>query len=137
MRRSNVTSGILVVLALMGASPGSLEAQKRQRDLIKHDEIVATVTQDVDLLAAIQRMRPHFLENKGRTMGMAVINPIRIYIDRSEQPAEFLKATLAWDVEEVRYMSPSEAEGRYGGRANGGAIVIKLPKIKVKKDSTP
>jgi hypothetical protein len=56
-------------------------------------------------------------------------------VDRNEQPGlEFLKSTLAWDVEEVRYLSPSDAASRYGDRANGGAIVLKM--VKVKQTST-
>jgi hypothetical protein len=137
MRRSNVVmGGILVGLALLGASPRTLEAQKRQRDVIKHDEIVGAVTKEVDLHTAIQRLRPHFFENRARSFGAGTINPIRVYIDRNEQAVETLKSTLAWDVEEVRYLSPSEAEGRYGGKANGGAIVIKYLKIKEQKTDT-
>lgn len=140
MRRWNVvTSWILVVLALI-AVPASLDAQKRSRDVIKRDEIVAAVTKDIDLYTAIQRLRPHFFEGSKvpRSMGMGMVNPLRIYFERNEQPFEILRSTLAWDADEVRYLPPSEAEGRFGGKANGGAILIKIDlKIREKKDTVP
>lgn len=128
---------LTVAAGFVALSPGRADAQKRSRDLIKREEIVASIREDQDLYTAIQRLRPHFVEAKGRSMGGSQANPIRVYIDRSEQPFEALRNTLAWDIEEARYLAPSEAVGRYGGRASSGAIVLKLVKVKEKKDSTP
>jgi hypothetical protein len=130
-------SGALLAIALVATFPGNAEAQKRSRDVIKREEIMKEVSKEVDLLAAIQRLRPHFLEGRGpRSFGGSMRNPLRFYFNRNEHTFEDLRVTMAWDVEEVRYLAPSEAEGRFGGHANGGAIVIKIDKKLAKKDST-
>jgi hypothetical protein len=122
---------LTVATGLLSLSPSVVGAQKRSRDVIKNEEILASVPKEQDLFSTIQRLRPHFLENRGRTMGMATINPIRVYVDRSEQAGiEFLRSTIAWDVDEVRFLSASDAAARYGDRANGGAIVLKMVKVK-------
>lgn len=136
--RSFVRVALTVAGGLLALSPSIAEAQKRSRDLIKREEILADIREDQDLLVAIQRLRPHFLEVKGRSMGGSQANPIRVYIGRAEQPLETLRNTIAWDVEEVRFLSASEAESRFGGRANSGAIVLKMfTKVKIQKDSPP
>ena len=130
---------LVVAAALVAGGPGRADAQKRSRDLIKHDEIIASVREDQDLYSAIQRLRPHFLQNPGRSaQNMSITNPIRVYVGRAEQPGfDFLRSQMAWDVEEVRYLSPSEAGGRFGDRANGGAIVVTLVKVKAEKMAPP
>jgi len=127
----------LLAIGILTMAPGGAGAQKRQRDLIKNEEFVASVTGDVSATVAIRRLRPHFFESKGvRSLGNGTLNPLRLFVDRSEQPLETLANYLAWDLDEARYLSPSEAGMRWGDRANGGAIVIKL-KRKEAKDSTP
>lgn len=128
----------LLAVGLLTMAPEGAAAQKRQRDLIKNEEFVAEVTSDVSAYNAIRRLRPHFFEAKGvRSLGNGTLNALRLFVDRSEQPIETLGNYYAWDLEEARFLPPSEAAMRYGDRANGGAIVLKLLKKPVKKDSTP
>ena len=129
---------VLSLAAIVAMPLTGIEAQKRSRDVIKNEEFVAQgIRPDQDLYTAIQRLRPHMLQNPARSYGGGRANPIRVYIGRAEQPGiETLKGTLALDVEEVRYHEPSDAIGRFGGNANGGAIVLKLAP-KMKKDSIP
>jgi hypothetical protein len=42
---------------------------------------------------------------------------------------------MASSVEDVRYLDPSQSENEYGITANGGAIVIKLSKVRSVPDS--
>jgi hypothetical protein len=133
-------SGVVLAFGFLMMAPDDASAQKRRRELIKNDEIKESITSDVNIYTAIRRLRPHFLESKGvRTLGNGVINPLRVYIERNETPFETLESILAWDVEEARYFTPSEAGDRYGDRANGGVILIKLIKAKdaPKKDPPP
>jgi hypothetical protein len=137
-----VRGGAVLAFGLLTMTPEDASAQKRRRELIKNEEFVATVTADVNLYTAIRRLRPHFFEARAvRTLGGGVVNPLRVYFERNEQPFEVLETVLAWDVEEARYFTPSEAGDRYGDRANGGVILVKMLKNKKsdapKKDSTP
>lgn len=131
-------AALCLVVAVV-ATPSGVEAQKRSRDVIKNEEFVAQgIRPDQDLFTVIQRLRPHMLQNPARSYGGGRSNPIRVYVGRNEQPGiETLKSTLALDVEEVRYHEPSDAIGRFGGNANGGAIVLKIATKMTKKDSLP
>ena len=130
---------VLGLAALVAMPLTGIEAQKRSRDVIKNEEFVSQgIRPDQDLYTVIQRLRPHMLQNPSRSVSGGRMNPIRVYIGRAEQAGlETLKGTLALDVEEVRYHEPSDAIGRFGGNANGGAIVIKLATKMPKKDSVP
>ena len=138
MRAFGVVS-VVLASSMIALAPENAEAQKRSRDLIKREEIVANMTKDQDLYTTIQRLRPHFFNGSGaRSMGGSMTNPVRIYLGNNELP-DFLalKNTLAYDVDEVRFLDPSASQNRYGNRANGGAIVIKMDLKLSKKDSTP
>lgn len=138
MRAFGVVSVVLVG-SMIALAPENAEAQKRSRDLIKREEIVANLSKDQDLYTAIQRLRPHFFQGSGaRSMGGSMTNPVRIYLGSNELPDfQALKGTLAYDVDEVRLLDASASQNRYGTRANGGAIVIKMDLKLPKRDSTP
>jgi hypothetical protein len=129
----------LLVASMVVAAP--VEAQKRQRDVIRNDEIMASPQKESDLLSAIRALRPQFLEPPKGTRSIAgtFINPIVVYFGPLRQPGvESLRNVMAYDAEEVRYLDPSQSENRYGITANGGAIVVKIQaRIAPKKDSTP
>lgn len=125
----SVKGGVTLAFGFLTLGADVASAQKRQREVLKNDEIVQSVTKDVSLYTAIRRLRPHFFETRGaRTIGNGVINPLAVYIGRNEQPIETLESILAWDVEEARYLPPSESANRFGDRANGGAVVVTLVK---------
>ena len=129
----------LLVASVVAASP--VEGQKRQRDVIKNDEIMASPQKESDLLTAIRALRPQFLEPPKGTRSIAgtFINPIVVYFGPLRQPGlEALRNVMAYDAEEVRYLDSSQSENRYGITANGGAIVVKIhAKIAPKNDPAP
>lgn len=129
--------GILALAALGLMGPGELQGQKRQRDLIRRDEILASSQKDVDLLKAIAALRPHFLEPpRGiRSFGGSAMAPLAIYVDRTRQSGrDALLLIPANTVAEVRYLEPAQSQNEYGMTANGGAIVVKL--YRADKDAT-
>ena len=132
---------IAVVAAATAVAVEPAAAQKRQRDLIKHEEIITSPQKEADLWAAIRALRPQFLEPpKGtRSISGTFIHPLVVYFGNVRQPGvDALRNIMAYDAEEVRYLDPSQAENRFGILANGGAIVVKLnPRIPAKKDSVP
>ena len=109
--------------------PGSVQAQKKQRDVITRQEILTSAQAEQDLFLAIRSLRPHFLAPpRGvRSMGAAPPAPTVLYVDGNKQ-GDFatLRMISARDVEEVRYMDPAKAEEEYGIGHSGGAILVKL-----------
>lgn len=128
-----------ILLAIALALPQVAHAQKPSRDRITRQEIDESAQKDADLYQVIRALRPHFLDlPKGvRSMGNADVQPVAVFVEkRQETGIDALKLIVPSTVEEVRYLSPSQSQNEYGNRANSGAVVVKLRKIPVKKDST-
>lgn len=147
---------LLAICSTLVAAPAvGQQAPKKERDLITHDELAEADAKFPDLFDAIKRLRPHFLaQNRGtRTMGVQpgassapmcnvvterncaqreiVQTPVPpvIYFDgmKSGDP-DALKGIRTGEVEEVRYLNPSQASMDYGLGHDGGAILVKRSK---------
>ena len=119
----------LVAIAAVAFAPSGALAQKKQRDVIARDEILKSAQKDVDLYAAIQVLRPHFLRapRGTRSLGGSYTSSLAVYIDKIRQPElDVLQQLKANTVAEVRYLDPSRSQNEYGITANGGAIIITL-----------
>ena len=138
-----LTAGALLLPSAM-AGQAAPKPPKRERDLIRREELTDADSKFPDLYQAIQRLRPNFLAvNRGiSTMGIRpgapgaprqvggslASNPV-IYIDgtRLGDP-DVLKGIRTGDVEEVKYMSPNQASSEFGLGHEGGAILVKIYK---------
>ena len=146
----------LAIAAL--AIPLAAQAQKppkKERNRISREELVQAAERATILYDAIRNLRPHFLQanNRGvRTTGIGSGNngdsrgamPVAgsggsaamnatptVYIDgvRSGE-LDMLKNINTSAVEEVRYLTPTEAENELGPRNEGGALLVKMFKDK-------
>jgi hypothetical protein len=122
----------VAALAFVGASmvvtPAHVLAQKKQRDLITREEILASAQKETDLYQAIRSLRPHFLEApRGiRTMGNTSAAPTMVYIDGTrESTLDALRGIMASTIAEVRYLDPAKAQNELGPTATGGAVMVK------------
>jgi hypothetical protein len=116
---------------VLGFTPGTAPAQKRQRDAITREELDNAVHRDHDLYRAVRALRPHFLAppRGNRTMGNTTVAPILLYVDGVQQgDVETLRMIRVADVEEVRYLEPSKAQIEYGPKNSSGAVLVKLRK---------
>jgi hypothetical protein len=121
-------TALLLAGSALAVAPGDAGAQKRQRDVISREEILASAQKDQDLYTAIRSLRPQFLEppRGTRTMGNSITNQILVVIDGSRETGlDALKSVPANSVEEVRYLDPTKSENEFGPTANSGALVVK------------
>jgi hypothetical protein len=146
IRRGEIGIGRMALLLLGAATvgvPGEALAQKKQRDLITREEVLASAQKDGDLHSAVRSLRPHFLQppRGKRTMGMgrdaagayvqgdAKMPDALLYVNDSPVgDISGLKQLLAADVYEVRYLDPAKAAERFGVDAAGGAVLVTLIK---------
>ena len=72
-----------------------------------------------DAYQAIQRLRPRWLQSRGG-------NSANVFVDGQERPGglEVLRGFPVADIDEMLYMSASEATTRYGTGHPNGLIVI-------------
>lgn len=73
---------------------------------------------DMDAFQAIERLRPRWLQSRAG-------DPVQLYVDGSRRGSAMdLRSMRTSDVEEMRYMSASDATTRYGTGHAGGAILV-------------
>ena len=122
---------IAAVLALATLTPDEASAQKRSRDRLTNEEILASAFKDKPLLDALRALKPHFVEppRGTRSIGGSFTQPLVIYVDGIKAPGGLLPhPIMPADIREVRYLDPTRSQNEYGITANGGALQIKLVK---------
>ena len=123
---------VLTTAASLVVSPSESLAQKRQRDVITREEILASALRTGDLHQAIRSLRPHFLTPaRGvRTFGNSIVEPLSVYLNGTrETGVDALRTIQADAVEEVRFLDPNKAGNELGLKASGGALMVKLYKV--------
>lgn len=126
----------LLVLGLL--LPGSVWAQnqgqpekkiKRQANLIVRAEIDKIANEATNAFDVVQRLRPQFLRTRGSTSlgGTGRTTPYaRVVVDgvpRGE--LDVLRQIPVMSIEEIQYLSGSDASIRFGTGYDGGAIVVR------------
>ena len=94
-------------------NPGSSSNRIVRADL---DALEGTL----DVYQAIERLRPRWLQTRGRVGSRPVL-----YVSGSRRgDLDDLKSMQAAEVEQMEYMSPSDATTRFGTGHSGGAILV-------------
>ena len=128
MKVVSIRALAIAAAACLVLMPAQAHAQKRQRDRIMREEIMASPHKELDLYQLIRNIRPHFLEApRGvRSGGYATVNPVVVYVDgKKDTGVDALKLMAAKDIEDVRYFEPTQSMSEFGPTANGGAVVVK------------
>ena len=126
---------LLALLALAACSSNSASkaaepaatpaATRASRDVITRAQIEATPSQDAYDL--VQRLRPEFLRERGVssiTRGRAL--PV-VYMDGVRRGGpEMLKTVRSNEIEEIRFISATDATTRWGSEHTAGAIELKM-----------
>lgn len=148
------STALTLLGGLLALIPSELVAQKKSRDLITQEDLLALGQPELSLFDAVRRLRPHFLEPPrgvrtlagtrttrgtegvglvgGGTVrsGSSGIAPTAVYVDGSKHVGlEALRTIVVRDVEEVRYLDPNKSQDEYGISVNGGAVAVKLRKL--------
>ena len=140
---------------LVAGRAAGQESPKKEHDLIAREELAQADAKFPDLFQAVLRLRPRFLaENRGiRTMGIQPGSSSRPMCNETREPncsqrgvrqtpvppvvyldgmklgdPDVLKGIRTGEVEEVRYMTPSQAAMEFGFGHDGGAILVKMHK---------
>lgn len=95
------------------------------REVLTASEIVAARVTDV--YQAVTQLRPEFLRRRPAAMPAAPFAPVPIAVYLDEMPfgnSESLRYIPLDRVRLVRYVSPSEANLKWGGSHAGGAILV-------------
>lgn len=129
---SRLTSALVVVFTLATSSLATSCARPRGNDIpgarstdvIYLDEIQGAKAQNA--LDAVRRLRPRFLQSRGQTSLLARRdeNPV-VYLDnRRYGDIESLRMIPTEGIFEIRYLSPNQAQQRWGMNHSAGVIHV-------------
>lgn len=132
--KSKIAVGVAFVVGL-GLAAAPAEAQRRDRDVITQEEILAakTFTNSYEM---VRSLRPQFLRPAsgprslgGATQGAAKVTVPVVYVDEVKfGDLDVLKNIRTEDVKEIRYLRSGEAQARWGLGHEAGAIMVALVK---------
>jgi hypothetical protein len=125
MLRHRLTVLIFLVLAAGCASAGGgTDGPRRERNRISPEELAEV--QDLALWDAVQRLRPMWLRPGGiRNSANPAGHYAHIFMDGSPYGSvESMRSIRVSDVDELRYVSATDATVRYGGQFQGGVILV-------------
>jgi hypothetical protein len=95
------------------------------REVLTAAEIVTSRV--TDLYQAVSQLRPEFLRRRPAAIPAAPYAPVSISVYLDDMPfgtAEALRHIPLDRVRLIRYLSPTEANLKYGGNHPGGAILV-------------
>ena len=134
MMRLTRRATVVLTLAVAGAcaSSGSAttqagsSARRGSSTTLTQEELAETRT--VNVYDAIQRLRPQWLTSSGVRRG-ATGDPTQVYLDSNRYGTiESLRGLSLGGVQEIRFLSASEATNRWGTGHTGGAILVIMSK---------
>jgi hypothetical protein len=101
-------------------------AARLQTDVITETELALPSVGDIDVLTAIKRLRPHFLNTRGAASARsATAVPVRTSIDGGAlTPVGNLSVIRVGEIREIRYLSPVDAAQRFGLMSGAGAVIV-------------
>jgi hypothetical protein len=113
----------LVAVACATGSGGS-EEPRRNRNLLTEEEMAPL--ESFTAWEAVQRLRPMWMRPGGiRNSANPAGHYPSVFVDGSPYgPMEILRTFRVTDLEEMRYISGSDATIRYGGDFQGGVILL-------------
>ena len=114
----------LTSTACAAASTSTRPVKSASRDVITAAEIVASHVTDV--YQAVLQLRPEFLRKRSPVAVQAYRTPsVVVYLDDLEfGGAESMRTIPLTQVRLIRYLSPTEADLRWGGKHPAGAIHV-------------
>jgi hypothetical protein len=121
--------GISLSACVSGPSGTSAESMSLRstpaRNVLTAAEIVASKVSDV--YQAVTQLRPDFLRRRSNTVTMAPLRPNAVSVYLDELPfgnVESLRLIPLERVRIIRYLTPFDAELRWGGSHPAGAILV-------------
>lgn len=120
-------AGLLLIVTLVGCSATSTKASsepRASRDVITREQIESlNVTDAWDV---VQRLRSEYLRSRGQTSINRGPDLAVVYIDGVRRGGpDALRGFRATEIQEIRFVTGTDATTRYGTDHGGGAIEIK------------
>jgi hypothetical protein len=119
---------VVLAMVLSGCAPAATgEGASPRRSAAELHPADVEATRFGNAYEMVSSLRPQWLAQRGQqSLTDPTAGSVRVYLDGSALGgAEALRGLSVQDVRSMRYLSPSEAQARFGSRQNlGPAIVV-------------
>ena len=123
IRKAVVLWGAVLVVAC-SAGAGS-DSNPAPRGVLTSEMVLET--QESDLLAAVQRLRPQWLRARGAARISGGNLTVTVYVDDVRRgDVSFLRTIRIEGVNQVQFLTGAEATTRWGTGVAGGVILVSL-----------
>lgn len=129
---------VACAIAALACGPTTHSAPSpRDRDLLTHAEIVGASREGSDLYETLQALRPHFLQAPLGIQRGSAPQGTAVYVDSKRAGGvEVLRNIFAGNVEEVRYLGPTQSQNELGPTASQGALMVRMRRPSDRVDTT-
>jgi hypothetical protein len=129
---------VACAIAALACGPANRSAPSpRNRDLLTHAEIVSASREGSDLYEALQALRPQFLQAPLGIQRGSAPQGTAVYVDSKRVGGiEVLRTIFAGNIDEVRYLGPTQSQNELGPTASMGALMVKLRRPSDRIDTT-
>lgn len=117
-------TALVVASTVAACSHGAPQGVAPNSDIIRRDEL--SKSSALNAYEAVQRLRPQFFRSRGRTsiIRQQSTTPTVILDDRPLGDVSYLRDLAVSTIYEIRYLTASQAQTKYGSGYPGGAIVV-------------
>lgn len=127
MRSRFILASILAFLVVGCATSGGSSGEPRvNRDLLTEEDLADM--ENYTAFEAVRRLRPMWMRPGGvrNSANPAGYYP-HVFVDGAPYgPMDSLSGFRAADIQQMRYVDPTDATIRYGGRYQGGVILVDI-----------
>lgn len=117
---------MLFAAACASSGGAGATAQRGDPNLIRRTELTEAQLNDMTAYQVVQQVRPRMLSSLGPTAVSGMSGGLVVYLDASKLgSAESMKEIRMAELQEIRYLPPSEATLRYGTGHENGVIVLR------------
>lgn len=121
----------LSILLFAGACASSSAAggaapARGDPNLIRRTELSDAQLNDMNAYQVVQQVRPRMLSSLGPTSATGMSNQLVVYLDNTKLGnVDTMREIRMAELQEIRYLPPSEATLRYGTGHENGVILLR------------
>ena len=137
--QKTVRSFVMVcAIAAQACGPANRSSPSpRDRDVLTRAEIASAAREGSDLYETLQALRPHFLQTPLGIQRGSAPQGTAVYVDAKRVGGlEVLRTIFAGNIDEVRYLGPTQSQNELGPTASLGALLVKLHRPSDRIDTT-
>lgn len=117
---------MLFAAACASSGGAGATAQRGDPNIIRRTELTEAQLNDMTAYQVVQQVRPRMLSSLGPTAVSGMSGGLVVYLDASKLGnAETMKEIRMAELQEIRYLPPSEATLRYGTGHENGVILLR------------